>query len=671
VHLAALLKNATIPMKYTTRILLTFLVLCFSAVGLAQEQTKEKGIDEKIDDAFGWATGDYVAGVFYQIPFGSTSEMKDINLDVLSQLTIKESDKKNAIPTLTQNGVKYALERDTLFVKSISLPGGQIAEELAFKSNIKGIITAGGSFKIAAAAIQPAQQVIVEATAPFTRIYWVLFPLILGAFFFTVYFKFINFTGIFTAIKVVQGKYEDIEKHGAQFLYGENGIANGVDINKVDDLEEHLESVSDEIKIDDDIKDTIRDESSDGEVSHFQALTAALSATVGLGNIAGVAVAVSIGGAGATFWMIIAGFLGMASKFVECTLGVKYRDVGPDGTIYGGPMYYLTKGLRAMGLARLGKVLAVVFAIMCIGGSFGGGNMFQANQAAQMVENITGGTESFMYGYKWVFGLFMAVFVGIVIIGGIKSIAKVTDKIVPFMVVIYVGASLWVIFARYELIGWAFMQIIDGAFSPEGVAGGAIGVLIQGFRRAAFSNEAGIGSASIAHSAVRTKYPASEGLVALLEPFIDTVVVCTMTALVLIITKSIDPANAGLGDADAILLTSGAFESVISWFPWVLTIAVVLFAFSTMISWSYYGYQAWAYLFGRTKKTEYTYKILFCVFVVIGSAASLGNVIGFSDAMIFSMMVPNMIGIVLLAPRVKEELVKYVKAINLKKEAIS
>jgi AGCS family alanine or glycine:cation symporter len=288
-----------------------------------------------------------------------------------------------------------------------------------------------------------------------------------------------------------------------------------------------------------------------------------------------------------------------------------------------------------------------------------------------MVENITGGVDSFMYGYRWVFGLLMAICVGIVIIGGIKSIANVTDKIVPFMVAIYVGGALYVIFANYDMIGYAFNAIIDGAFSPEGVAGGAIGVLVQGFRRAAFSNEAGVGSASIAHSAVRTKYPASEGLVALLEPFIDTVVVCTMTAVVLIITGYVNPENAGLADADAILLTSDAFGSVISWFPYVLTLAVVMFAFSTMISWSYYGYQAWAYLFGRNRSTEYTYKILFCIFVVVGSAASLGNVIGFSDAMIFSMMVPNMIGIVLLAPKVKREMTKYMDAIKLKREAIN
>jgi len=477
------------------------------------------------------------------------------------------------------------------------------------------------------------------------KIYWVLFPLILGATYFTVYFNFINFKGFFTSINIVRGKYDDLEE-------------------RID----HNVEVSDSVFTDDgDNPDTIRVEGHDGEVSHFQALTAALSATVGLGNIAGVAIAVSIGGAGATFWMIIAGFLGMASKFVECTLGVKYRDIDSDGTVYGGPMYYLTKGLKSKGFEKLGKVLAVLFAVFVIGGSFGGGNMFQVNQAFQLVEHITGGENSFFHGKGWLFGLVMAILVGIVIIGGIKKIAKVTDKIVPFMVVIYVTASLFVLVAKYDMIGDAIMQIINGAFSPEGVVGGAVGVLVQGFRRAAFSNEAGIGSASIAHSAVKTKYAASEGMVALLEPFIDTVVVCTMTALVLVITGNVAAENASLNDAQAILLTSGAFASVISWFPYVLTIAVVLFAFSTMISWSYYGFQGWAFLFGRTKKMEYTYKILFLIFVIVGAAASLGSVIGFSDAMIFAMMVPNMIGLVMLAPKVKEELSRYLSAIKSKK----
>ena len=477
---------------------------------------------------------------------------------------------------------------------------------------------------------------------PFTetiQIYWVLFPLILGATYFTFYFNLINFKGFFTSINIIRGKYDEFDHHESLVGAGDSTPAG-------------------------DAIETIAVEDHDGEVSHFQALTAALSATVGLGNIAGVAIAISIGGAGATFWMIVAGFLGMASKFVECTLGVKYRDIAEDGTVYGGPMYYLTKGLKEKGLGKLGKILAGAFAVFVIGGSFGGGNMFQVNQAFQLVENITGGENSFLYGKGWLFGVIMAILVGIVIIGGIKKIAKVTDKIVPFMVIIYVAASLFVLIARYDLIGNAFVQIFNGAFSPEGVAGGAIGVLVQGFRRAAFSNEAGVGSASIAHAAVKTKYPASEGMVALLEPFIDTVVVCTMTALVLIITGNVVSENASLNDAQAILLTSSAFESVISWFPYVLTVAVVLFAFSTMISWSYYGFQGWAYLFGRTKKMEYAYKLLFCVFVVIGSAASLGSVIGFSDAMIFAMMVPNMVGLVLLAPKVKEELNKYLKVIK-------
>jgi AGCS family alanine or glycine:cation symporter len=476
------------------------------------------------------------------------------------------------------------------------------------------------------------------------EVYWVLFPLILGALYFTFYFKFINFRGFFTSIKIVSGKYDDVE-----------GRKN----HKVEVEEKAAILIEDG-----DIPDTIRVEGHEGEVSHFQALTAALSATVGLGNIAGVAIAVSIGGAGATFWMIVAGFLGMASKFVECTLGVKYRDIEADGTVYGGPMYYLKKGLASKGLGKLGKILAVIFAIFVIGGSFGGGNMFQVNQAFQLVENITGGEESFLHGYGWVFGLVMAILVGIVIIGGIKSIARVTDKIVPFMVVIYVAASLFIIFVNYDKIGWAFKEIFDGAFSPEGVGGGIVGVLVQGFRRAAFSNEAGIGSASIAHSAVKTKYPASEGMVALLEPFIDTVVVCTMTALVLIITGYVNPANASLNDAQAILLTTDAFSSVISWFPYVLTVAVILFAFSTMISWSYYGFQGWSYLFGRSKKMEYTYKLIFCFFVVVGAASSLGSVIGFSDAMIFAMMIPNMVGLVILAPKVREELSKYMEAIK-------
>ncbi|MCB9185700.1 MAG: alanine:cation symporter family protein [Flavobacteriales bacterium] len=471
---------------------------------------------------------------------------------------------------------------------------------------------------------------------------WVLFPLILGALYFTVMFKVPGIRLFGTAINTVRGKYEHVEEMDAA-------------LNIVDGDE----------------PDTIRVEGADGEVNHFQALTAALSATVGLGNIAGVAVAVAIGGPGATFWMILAGLLGMSSKFVECTLGVRFREVDASGRVYGGPMYYLSKGLSTKNMAGLGKVLAVLFAIMCVGGSFGGGNMFQSNQAASIFLNSMG-VES-AYGGT-VFGLIMAVLVGVVILGGIQRIASVTEKIVPFMAVIYVGAALMIIFMNFEHIPAAFGAIFSGAFTGAGIIGGGIGVLIQGFRRAAFSNEAGIGSAAIAHSAVRTKHPASEGVVALLEPFIDTVVICTMTALVIVI-YNIEGAfqygdaggNAvidGVGTLSGVDLTTHIFESAIPHFSIVLTIAVVLFAFSTMISWSYYGLQSWTYLFGKSQRNEIIYKVLFCLFVVVGAASNMGSVLNFSDAMIFAMMVPNMIGLFILAPYVREELGKYLSAIK-------
>lgn len=470
---------------------------------------------------------------------------------------------------------------------------------------------------------------------------WVLFPLILGALYFTIIFKVPGIRLFGIAINTVRGKYEHVEEMPT-------------DLNIVDGDE----------------PDTIRVEGADGEVNHFQALTAALSATVGLGNIAGVAVAVAIGGPGATFWMILAGLLGMSSKFVECTLGVRFREVDENGRVYGGPMYYLSKGLSSKNLAGLGKVLAVLFAIMCVGGSFGGGNMFQSNQAASIFLNSIG-VES-AYGGT-VFGLIMAVLVGIVILGGIQRIASVTEKIVPFMAVIYVGAALLIIFMNFQHIPAAFAAIFSGAFTGAGIIGGGIGVLIQGFRRAAFSNEAGIGSAAIAHSAVKTKHAASEGVVALLEPFIDTVVICTMTALVIVI-YSIDQSFA-FGDAGGNVLIDGValsgvdltthiFDSNIPHFSIVLTIAVVLFAFSTMISWSYYGLQSWTYLFGKSQRNEIIYKVLFCLFVVVGAASNMGSVLNFSDAMIFAMMVPNMIGLFILAPYVKEELGKYLAAIK-------
>ncbi|MEO1262632.1 MAG: alanine/glycine:cation symporter family protein [Bacteroidota bacterium] len=480
---------------------------------------------------------------------------------------------------------------------------------------------------------------------PGTSIPIVVILLVFGAAFFTFFFKFTNISRFWTAINVVRGKYDDVDHHSAEPKAMVN-IADG------------------------DVVRTIEDESKEGEVSHFQALATAVSGTVGLGNIAGVAIAVTIGGPGATFWMIICGLLGMSTKFVECTLGVKYRDVGADGTVYGGPMYYLSKGLKEKGFVGLGKALAVLFAILCIGGSFGGGNAAQSNQAALQLAQMMG-WESGSAGTIIGFGL--AIIVGIVIIGGIKRIASVTEKVVPFMAALYVLACLIVIFANFSFIDDALEMIVVGAFTPEAGVGGMMGVLIQGFRRAVFSNEAGAGSASIAHSAVKTKYPASEGLVALLEPFIDTVVICTMTALVIIMYNSGGYFDYGAAGGQVMIdgatyegatLTSKAFESVIPWFPYVLTIAIVLFAISTMISWSYYGLQSWMYLFGKSKAADLSYKILFLLFIIIGAAANMSSVWGFSDAMILAMVFPNMIGLFFLFPKVKEELSKYLSAIT-------
>ena len=510
---------------------------------------------------------------------------------------------------------------------------------------------------------------------------FVLILLVFSAAFFTLYFKFPNIRHFWTAINVVRGKYEDIEKHGAQLLYGEDGIAQGVDINKVDSIEEHIENIENlhtDLAIDGDIKDTIRDESSDGEVSHFQALATAVSGTVGNGNIAGVALAIALGGPGATFWMVVCGLLGMSTKFVECTLGVHYRDVGEDGTVYGGPMYYLTKGLKEKGFKTLGKITAVLFAIFCIGGSFGGGNAAQSNQATIVVKELLG-LESTAAGF-WI-GVVIAVLVGVIIIGGIKRIASVTEKIVPFMAVLYILCCLYIILSNFSLIDDAIALIIEEAFNPKAIGvGGVIGVLLVGFQRAAFSNEAGAGSASIAHSAVKTKYSASEGLVALLEPFIDTVVICSMTALVIIIFNFGGFFEYGGDGTGAVLIdgiayegagiTSKAFAEYIPYSKVFLTVAVFLFAVSTMISWSYYGLQSWKFLFGKGKKADLTYKILFLTFVVIGAAASMGSIWSFSDAMIFAMVFPNMVGLYLLMPVVKKQLKRYVDAINLKKEAL-
>lgn len=508
-------------------------------------------------------------------------------------------------------------------------------------------------------------QKIEDAFSPIADFfgYWIFYPiniashkvpfvvivLLVGALFFTLYYKFGNFRYLGVALRAVRGKYDHIDHHDVDIMGGDP--TPGEDVFE----SEMAEGVH-------------------GEVTHFQALTAALSATVGLGNIAGVAVAIALGGPGATVWMIFAGFIGMSTKLVEATLGVKYREIGADGKIYGGPMYYLTKGLKEKNLGTLGKVLATLFAFFVIGGSFGGGNMFQANQAASQFSLL------FDIDSTFIFGVVLAVLVGIVIIGGIKRIGKVTEKVVPFMAIIYIGASLIIIFMNYEIIPTAFIQIWDNAFSPPAAMGGVIGVMMVGFQRAAFSNEAGVGSASIAHAAVKTRFPASEGIVASIGPFVDTVIICTMTALVIIITnissslfdyQNLDSGskvilNSGkhVGGVD---LTSVAFESAIPHFSIVLTIAVILFAFSTMLSWSYYGLQGWVFLFGKSKLSDMIYKSLFLVFIVVGASSTLNSVIEFSDAMIFAMVFPNIIGLLILSPKVKDEINIYLKAIGWKK----
>ena len=442
-------------------------------------------------------------------------------------------------------------------------------------------------------------------------------PLILGwliavAIFCTLYFKFINLSGFLLGFRLIRGDYSDPK--------------------------------------------------SSGEVSHFQALATALSGTVGLGNIAGVALAVKLGGAGATFWMIFAGVLGMAAKFCECTLGVKYRQENPDGTVSGGPMYTLSRGIAQEypALAPLGRILGLLFAVFCVGGAIGAGNLFQSNGAMQALVVITGGAEHSWFADKgWLFGLVLAALVGIVIVGGMKGIARVTDKLVPFMAGIYMLAGFVVLGANYTHLPAAFHAIFQGAFSPEGMAGGVVGVMLVGFRRAAFSNESGIGTAAIAHSAVRTQHPVTEGLVSLWEPFIDTVVICTMTALVIVVTDAV-ALNEG---SNGVALTAAAFGTVVDWFPNVLAVAAFLFAYSTMISYAYYGEKATTYLFGEKRSVALSYKIIFLACTLIGTTMNFERLADFSDAVFFLMAIPNAIGIYLLAPVVKRELKQFLDLI--------
>lgn len=431
--------------------------------------------------------------------------------------------------------------------------------------------------------------------------------LVVAAVVFTLYFGFINLRGMGQGFRLIRGDYDD-PSHA-------------------------------------------------GEVTHFQALATALSGTVGLGNIAGVAIAVSIGGPGAVPWMMLAGFLGMSSKFCECTLGVKYRIKHADGSVSGGPMWYLSRGLaeRGPGFARLGRFCAGMFALFAVGASLGGANMFQANQTFQQFASITGGEASWWAGKGWLFGLLLATLIGLVILGGIRSIARVAAKIVPVMAVVYAAAAIVIIAVNFERVPEAFGLMFAGMMGIDSLAGGTLGVLAVGFQRAAFSSEAGVGLAAVTHSAVRTDTPVTEGLVALYEPFIDTVIVCTLTGLVIVLSGAWTETS-GMGGVE---LTSQAFETVIGWFPIVLSVAVMLFAFSTMIAASYYGLKSWTYLFGRSRRTEIAYKTMFLVVAVIGSAMQLDAVIGFADAMLLAAAFPNILGMYFLMPIVRDELRAY------------
>ena len=429
--------------------------------------------------------------------------------------------------------------------------------------------------------------------------------LVAGGLFFTVYLGFINIRGFAQAVRILSGRYKT--------------------------------------------------PGDPGEISQFQALTTAVSGTVGIGNIANVAVAISLGGPGATFWMIMAGLLGMSTKFAECTLGVRYRRDNPDGSVSGGPMYYLERGLAERRWPKVGKVLGVASAASIAIGCIGIGNMFQSNQATAIFLNMA--NMDFLTANAWLVGVALAGLVGVVIVGGIKSIANTTSKLVPSMAVLYVVAALLVIGLNADQVPAALLAIWNGAFSPEGVTGGALGVLIHGFRRAVFSNEAGLGSAAIAHSTAQTPKPVSEGFVALLEPFIDTVVICTMTALV-IITTVYEPGLVGR-EVSGIELTTRAFASTISWSPVLIAVAALLFAYSTMIAWAYYGLKAFTYLVGEGRAKDLGFKLFYCLFVVVGSSINLGTLIELSDALIFMVAIPNLLGLYFLAPVVKRELNRY------------
>ena len=439
-------------------------------------------------------------------------------------------------------------------------------------------------------------QIVVFGTPVEWIVLWMALPMV----FFTIYFGFINLRVLPHAIQILAGRYA---KPNAQ-----------------------------------------------GEVSQFQALATALSGTVGLGNIAGVAIAIAIGGPGATFWMIVIAFFAMTLKFVECTLGVKHRTVRPDGTVFGGPMYYLPAGLTAKGWPRLGKALGGSYAIFAVPSLL---QLGQVNQAYSQVSSVLG------LQFPWLFGIGLAAATALVIFGGLQGIARVTSRLVPLMCAVYVLAAITILVANSAEIPSAFIAIFEGAFNPDGVVGGIVGVFVVGMRRAIYSTEAGIGSSTMVHAAAKTDEPISEGFVALFEPFIDTVVISTMTALVIIVTGAYR--IEGLND---IQMTSAAFASVIEWFPYILAVAVLLFAFSTIISWSYYVSRVWSFLFGYSRRSQTAYRAIFCIALIPGGALSVGQVIDLIDSFFFLMAIPNIIGLYILAPQIKLDLEGYLKRLR-------
>ena len=467
------------------------------------------------------------------------------------------------------------------------------------------------------AAVQPITNLLSSFIFYEVEIFGALMPLIVlwligAAIFFTGYFNFLNLSGFKHAFQLLRGDYSRPDYQG--------------------------------------------------ELTHFQALSTAVSGTVGIGNIAGVAIVISIGGPGATFWLIIAGLLGMSTKFAECVAGVMYRKVNTDGSISGGPMYYLEAGLHQKNLSWLAKPMGLFYAIAIVVGCLGIGNMFQSNQAFQQFIFITGGEASYFVDKGWLFGSILAVIVGLVVIGGIKGIAKVTSKLIPFMTLTYVIGALLVIVMNAERVPWAISAILTEAFNPSAMSGGMLGIMILGFQRAAFSNEAGIGSAAIAHATVKTQEPVTEGYVGLMEPFIDTVIICTLTALV-ILTTVYEPAMANQG-VQGIALTSKAFSSTLSWSVIPLSFIAILFAFSTILSWSYYGLKGWTYIVGESAWAENIFKIFFCIFIALGCTINLTAVLDFSDAVIFVVALPNILGLYILAPVIKSELANYQKRLK-------